>query len=98
MSRHYYKAMLTTRNVILIYLLHFISIQICSIYFVQSIPSTTAASPPRIVWELFKTSSEERERVILSKKTNEPSRTAAILLLNDQHQCQYTEAKVKNTE
>ena len=86
------------KNVILIHLLHFISIQIWSIYFVQSIPSATAASPPRTVWELFKTSSEERERVILSKKTNEPSRTAAILLLDDQQQCQYTEAKVKNSE
>ena len=64
------------------------------IRFVQSIPAATAASPPRQVWELFKTPSEERERVKLSKKENEPSRTATTLMLKDQQQCLYTDGKV----
>ncbi|CAB4008352.1 Tyrosinase, partial [Paramuricea clavata] len=59
----------------------------------RSIPAVTAASPPRQVWELFKTPSEERERVKLSKKENEPSRSATTLMLKDQQQCLYTDGK-----
>ena len=68
----------------------------CFCDFVQSIPAATAASPSRRVWELFKTPSEERERLTLSNEENKPSRTATILLLKDQQQCRHKEVKVIN--